>query len=105
MLFFTTSSSIVSAVILLLSPPPALSCDSATRGYISCVPRSLRCAPLARAANAFSVSLPTQKVVVWGPDLPPFDDITGKIAKTGKAIQEKEEVKDEKRLQEWIAAV
>ncbi|ORX37941.1 putative copper chaperone [Kockovaella imperatae] len=55
------------------------------------------------APNAFSVSLETQKVVVWGPSLPAFDDLTAKIAKTGKEIREKEEVKDNKRLAELVS--
>jgi copper chaperone len=32
-------------------------------------------------------------VVVYGPSLPPFDTITEKIAKTGKEILAKEEIK------------
>ncbi|KAL7420755.1 Cytosolic copper metallochaperone [Cryptotrichosporon argae] len=44
------------------------------------------------APNAFHVSLATQRVVVWGPALPPFDDLTAKIAKTGKEVLDKREV-------------
>ncbi|KLT38269.1 hypothetical protein CC85DRAFT_306126, partial [Cutaneotrichosporon oleaginosum] len=42
--------------------------------------------------NAYTVSLPTQRVVVYGPSLPPFDTVTEKIAKTGKEILSKEEI-------------
>jgi copper chaperone len=49
-------------------------------------------------ANAFHVSLPTQTVLVWGDSLAPFDTITEKIAKTGKEIQSKEEVRDAAQL-------
>ncbi len=48
--------------------------------------------PLRLAANGYTVSLPTQRVVVYGPSLPPFDTITEKIAKTGKEILSKEEI-------------
>ena len=61
--------------------------------------------PLPPTANTFSVSLETQKVVVWGPTLPPFEDITAKIAKTGKEIREKEDVKDQARLTQLVATV
>ncbi|WOO77678.1 Metal homeostasis factor ATX1 [Vanrija pseudolonga] len=44
------------------------------------------------APNGYTVSLETQKVVVFGPSLPPFDTITEKIAKTGKQIISKEEI-------------
>lgn len=43
-------------------------------------------------ANGYTVSLETQKVIVFGPSLPPFDTITEKIAKTGKQIISKEEI-------------
>lgn len=43
-------------------------------------------------ANGYIVSLPTQRVVVYGPSLPPFETVTEKIAKTGKEIQAKEEI-------------
>ncbi|EJT48641.1 copper chaperone [Trichosporon asahii var. asahii CBS 2479] len=44
------------------------------------------------APNAYLVSLPTQRVVVYGPSLPPFETVTEKIAKTGKEILSKEEI-------------
>jgi copper chaperone len=44
------------------------------------------------APNGYTVSLPTQRVVVYGPSLPPFETITEKIAKTGKEILSKEEI-------------
>ncbi|KAK8849489.1 hypothetical protein IAR55_004823 [Kwoniella newhampshirensis] len=46
------------------------------------------------APNAYHISLPKQLVLVWGPDLPPFETITEKIAKTGKVINSKEVVED-----------
>jgi len=51
-----------------------------------------------KSPNAYSVSLEKQQVFVWGPDLPPFENITDVIAKTGKTITKKEVV-DEERLQ------
>lgn len=50
------------------------------------------------SANAFTVSLPNQRVLVWGPSLPPFETVTEKIAKTGKQILAKEVVEDQGRL-------
>jgi len=38
--------------------------------------------------NDFSVSLKTQRVQVWGPTKPAFEDVKAKIAKTGKQIVE-----------------
>jgi copper chaperone len=49
-------------------------------------------------ANAFHVSLPKQQVLVWGPSLPPFETVTEKIAKTGKEILAKEEVREAAKL-------
>jgi copper chaperone len=46
-------------------------------------------------ANGFTVSLPTQDVLVWGPSLPSFDEVTEKIAKTGKEIQSKRVIETE----------
>ncbi|CAD6569887.1 MAG: Cytosolic copper metallochaperone [Tremellales sp. Tagirdzhanova-0007] len=48
--------------------------------------------------NAYTVSLPHQRVLVWGPSLPPFETITEKIAKTGKEILGKEVVQDQAKL-------
>lgn len=53
---------------------------------------SLRCARVLTIANGYIVSLPSQRVVVYGPSLPPFETVTEKIAKTGKEIQSKEEI-------------
>ncbi|GFZ50124.1 hypothetical protein JCM24511_07879 [Saitozyma sp. JCM 24511] len=50
------------------------------------------------APNAFHVSLPKQQVLVWGPSLPPFETVTEKIAKTGKEILSKEEVREAAKL-------
>ncbi|OCF37086.1 copper chaperone [Kwoniella heveanensis BCC8398] len=50
------------------------------------------------APNAYHISLPTQRVLVWGPSLPPFETITEKIAKTGKEIQSKEVIDDAQKL-------
>jgi hypothetical protein len=33
------------------------------------------------------VSLQDQTAFVWGPSLPPFDDVKAKIAKTGKEVR------------------
>lgn len=44
-------------------------------------------------ANGYDISLDTQKVIVYGPDLPPFETVTEKIAKTAKEILSKEEIK------------
>lgn len=52
------------------------------------------------APNAYSVSLDTQKVIIWGPSLPPFEDITSKIAKTGKEIRKKDQAFTQQELQE-----
>ncbi len=49
-------------------------------------------------ANSYEVSLSNQRVLVWGPTLPPFEVITEKIAKTGKEILGKEIVEDPGRL-------
>lgn len=54
--------------------------------------------PDTSAANSFTVSLPNQRVLVWGPSLPPFETITEKIAKTGKEILAKEVVEDQGKL-------
>lgn len=43
-------------------------------------------------ANGYEVDLEKQHVVVYGPDLPPFETITEKIAKTGKEILAKQEI-------------
>ncbi|KAI5452901.1 Cytosolic copper metallochaperone [Naganishia albida] len=40
--------------------------------------------------NEYSVSLEDQTAYVWGPDLPKFDDVRAKIAKTGKEILDAE---------------
>lgn len=48
--------------------------------------------PIHTTANGYTVSLPTQRVVVYGPSLPPFETITEKIAKTGKEILSKEQI-------------
>lgn len=40
-------------------------------------------------ANAYTVSLKQQQVLVWGPELPTFEEVTEKIAKTGKTINDK----------------
>ncbi|WWD20114.1 hypothetical protein CI109_104589 [Kwoniella shandongensis] len=50
------------------------------------------------APNAYHISLPKQLVLVWGPNLPPFETITEKIAKTGKVINSKEVVSDATHL-------
>ena len=59
---------------------------------------SLSLLTLASPANSFIVSLPNQRVLVWGPTLPPFEVITEKIAKTGKEILVKEVVEDQGKL-------
>ncbi|KAK6908931.1 copper chaperone [Kwoniella mangroviensis CBS 10435] len=51
-----------------------------------------------QAPNAYHISLPSQTVLIWGPSLPPFDEITAKIAKTGKAINSQEVVEDATKL-------
>ncbi|WWC65657.1 uncharacterized protein I303_108278 [Kwoniella dejecticola CBS 10117] len=51
-----------------------------------------------QAPNAYHISLPTQTVLVWGPDLPPFEEITQKIAKTGKTINSQDLVQDATKL-------
>lgn len=43
--------------------------------------------------NQFIVSLPSKQVLIWGPNLPDFDEITAKIKKTGK------EVTNERRIE------
>jgi copper chaperone len=40
------------------------------------------------------VSLKSQRALVWGPSLPPFDDVTAKIAKTGKEMRESKVLKE-----------
>jgi copper chaperone len=60
--------------------------------------------PIPHAANAFSVSLGTQKVIIWGPKLPEFEDITAKIAKTGKEIRSKEVAPDTAKLGQLTAS-
>lgn len=57
--------------------------------------RSWSCAEPTNLANAFTVSLPQQQVLVWGPELPSFDDVTEKIAKTGKKITDKKVIENE----------
>jgi copper chaperone len=37
-------------------------------------------------ANKFDVSLDRQNVKVWGPSLPPFEEVKTKIGKTGKTV-------------------
>lgn len=54
-------------------------------------------------ANAYSVSLPTQKVIIWGPALPDFDEITAKIAKTGKEIRQKDQARTAEDLAKLAA--
>jgi len=51
------------------------------------------------APNGYSVSLEKQQVLVWGPTVPPFEVITDKIAKTGKAILSKEVIESSEKLQ------
>lgn len=58
----------------------------------------IRLADTQSLANSFTVSLPSQRVLVWGPTLPPFETITEKIAKTGKEILAKEVVEDQGKL-------
>ncbi|WRT69486.1 uncharacterized protein IL334_006472 [Kwoniella shivajii] len=48
--------------------------------------------------NAYHISLPTQQVLIWGPSLPPFEEVTAKIAKTGKVINSQEVVDDSAKL-------
>jgi copper chaperone len=38
-------------------------------------------------ANEYSVSLEDQTAFVWGPSLPPIEDVKAKIAKTGKEVR------------------
>ncbi len=37
-------------------------------------------------ANSFSVSLKDQSAIIWGPTIPPLDEVKGMIAKTGKKV-------------------
>lgn len=50
------------------------------------------------SANGFDVSLEKQRVLIWGPSLPSFDEVTEKIKKTGKEIREKKVVEDKEDL-------
>ncbi|KAJ9106570.1 hypothetical protein QFC20_004062 [Naganishia adeliensis] len=43
--------------------------------------------------NEYAVSLEKQTALVWGPSLPPFDEVKAKIAKTGKEILDANEEK------------
>lgn len=53
----------------------------------SSFPRSPHPADLLWAANEYAVSLEKQTALVWGPSLPPFDEVKAKIAKTGKEVR------------------
>lgn len=54
-------------------------------------------------ANSYQVSLPTQQVLVWGPSLPTFDEVTEKIAKTGKKIVDKKVIEKEDEIPVIVA--
>ncbi|WWC73480.1 uncharacterized protein I206_107450 [Kwoniella pini CBS 10737] len=48
--------------------------------------------------NAYHISLPTQTVLVWGPNLPSFEEITQKISKTGKTINSQQLIDDATKI-------
>jgi hypothetical protein len=94
-----TSSYTTSLASPDLSPLPALLSPA---GGPTAQLASLVGAPL--TANAFHVSLPAQQVLIWGPTLPDFDDITKKIEKAGKEIRSKGIILEEGKLPELRAA-
>lgn len=50
-------------------------------------PHSLsRTHPLTADSNEFNVDLETQQVLIWGANLPPFEEVEEKLAKTGKPV-------------------
>ncbi|KAK1920590.1 hypothetical protein DB88DRAFT_469549 [Papiliotrema laurentii] len=75
-----------------MSPNIKLTCGGCSGAIERVLSREIQ------APNRFSVSLDAQQAIIWGPDLPPFEEITVKIAKTGKEIRSKELVVDEGRL-------
>ena len=88
------------------STSPLLLCASWNRPPRHSTYRTFSCPSLQlplSLANAYSVSLPHQRVLVWGPSLPPFETVTEKIAKTGNEILAKEIVEDQAKLAELAA--
>ena len=56
------------------------------------------------AANEYQVSLASQQVLVWGPSLPTFDEVTEKINKTGKKITDKKVIEKEDEIPDITTA-